>query len=450
VPAGTDRTALQATWTGGTASNGGVQPVLGISLFDPSGAYVATSRPLADNGLTNHANLDVREPVAGSWTAVLYTPSGATGLTGNVTLRFSHQHAVPVGTISPPTMQLAPGQTGTVTDSFTVPPNGDDPSFALVVSTSAGQTTAALVTKPTPAPQPVGVTNTAPGAPTGASASAGDRQAIVSWTAPGNNGGATINGYAVTSFPGGKTCTWSSGPLACTVTGLTNGTSYTFTVTATNSVGTGPASAPATPETPTAARSVSLHRDHRTVRYGHGVALSGTVSSLDPSCVAGATVHIDRQINGQTSITRNVRSATAGAGGTYTVSLTARRSATYAARLDPTSACRQATSTPTAVLVRALVGIGGHHRVDNTGKVTITLTAIPCGGADGPGHQHGTLILQRHTHDGWVEVAAEPSTIRCVAVFHLQPADTVVYRGFWPSQDADHQPGYSRRLRVTV
>jgi hypothetical protein len=450
VPAATDRTALQATWTGGTASSGGVPPVVGISLLDPSGTYVANSRPLADNTLTNHANLDVREPVAGSWTAVLYTPSGAAGLTGNVTLRFSHQQMVPVGTISPPTMQLAPGQTGTVSDSFTVPPNGDDPSFALVVSTSAGQTTAALLTKPTPAPQPVAAADTAPGAPTGASARAGDRQARVSWTAPATNGGATINSYAVTSFPDGKTCTWSSGPLACTVTGLTNGTSYTFTVAATNSVGTGPASAPTTPVTPAVARSVSLLRDHRTVRYGHGVALSGTVSSLDPSCVTGATVRIDRQINGQTAITRDVLSATARADGTYAVTLTGRRSAAYTARLDPTSGCLHATSTPVAVLVRALVLISGRHRVDTTGRVTITLAAIPCGGADGPGHQHGTLTLQRHTHHGWIEVAAERSNNQCAAVFRLQPAHTVVYRGFWHRMDADHEPGHSGRFRVKV
>ncbi len=85
---------------------------------------------------------------------------------------------------------------------------------------------------------------TLPGAPTGASATGGNASAAVSWTAPASDGGSTILSYTVTASPGGQTCTWSSGPLSCTVSGLTNDTSYTFTVRATNAVGPGPSSAP--------------------------------------------------------------------------------------------------------------------------------------------------------------------------------------------------------------
>ncbi|MCU0794873.1 MAG: MBG domain-containing protein [Akkermansiaceae bacterium] len=82
---------------------------------------------------------------------------------------------------------------------------------------------------------------TAPGAPVIGSALGQDAAAIVSFGAPVNNGGAEITGYTVTSSPGGITATGTRSPI--TVTGLTNGVSYTFTVTATNSVGTGAASA---------------------------------------------------------------------------------------------------------------------------------------------------------------------------------------------------------------
>ncbi|HEY5024774.1 MAG TPA: fibronectin type III domain-containing protein, partial [Acidimicrobiales bacterium] len=69
--------------------------------------------------------------------------------------------------------------------------------------------------------------------------------------APASNG-STITGYTVTSSPGGHTCVWTSGPLTCTVSGLTNGTPYTFSVTATNGVGTGPASTASSAVTPAA------------------------------------------------------------------------------------------------------------------------------------------------------------------------------------------------------
>jgi hypothetical protein len=90
-----------------------------------------------------------------------------------------------------------------------------------------------------------------PSAPTGASAVAGAGQATVSWTAPSGNG-SSISGYTATSSPGGFTCAWTSGPTQCTVAGLTNGTSYTFTVNATNANGTGGPSSASSAVTPIA------------------------------------------------------------------------------------------------------------------------------------------------------------------------------------------------------
>uniref|UniRef100_UPI0040474897 fibronectin type III domain-containing protein n=1 Tax=Algoriphagus sp. TaxID=1872435 RepID=UPI0040474897 len=67
--------------------------------------------------------------------------------------------------------------------------------------------------------------------------------ATVPFTAPMNNGASTITSYTVTSNPGGITGSLSqSGSGSITISGLTSGTSYTFSVTATNSIGTSVAS----------------------------------------------------------------------------------------------------------------------------------------------------------------------------------------------------------------
>lgn len=90
-----------------------------------------------------------------------------------------------------------------------------------------------------------------PGAPTGVTATAGNAQASVAFTAPADPGTSAITSYTVTSSPGGFSASGSASPIV--VTGLTNGTAYTFTVTATNGVGTGPASTASNSVTPSAA-----------------------------------------------------------------------------------------------------------------------------------------------------------------------------------------------------
>ncbi|NDB18063.1 MAG: hypothetical protein EB027_02120, partial [Actinobacteria bacterium] len=151
--------------------------------------------------------------------------------------------------------------------------NGTAYSFLVAANNSEGSGDAA---------QADATPYTVPGAPSGVSATAGAASATVSWNAAVGNG-AAISGYTVTAAPGGKTCT-TIGALSCTVTGLTNGTSYTFTVTASNASGEGPASAasaPATPRTtpdaPTAVSAVA----------GDG---SATVSWSAPSFDGGSSI----------------------------------------------------------------------------------------------------------------------------------------------------------------
>ncbi len=80
-----------------------------------------------------------------------------------------------------------------------------------------------------------------PSAPTSVTALASTNSATISWLAPSVTG-SPITSYTVTSNPGAFTCTTAT--LSCSVTGLLSNQDYTFTVTATSALGTGPASLP--------------------------------------------------------------------------------------------------------------------------------------------------------------------------------------------------------------
>ena len=115
---------------------------------------------------------------------------------------------------------------------------------------------------------------TPPGAPTIGHAAAGDSAARVTFTAPAHDGGANVTSYTATATditdPAVKdqTATGPGSPL--TVTGLTNGDKYTFTVTATNTIGTGPASAASNPVTPNPLVYVANQNSNSVTEYAIG------------------------------------------------------------------------------------------------------------------------------------------------------------------------------------
>ncbi len=99
---------------------------------------------------------------------------------------------------------------------------------------------------------------TLPGAPAITAVAAGDNSATLTWTAP-SNGGSAISAYVVTPFIGAvvqAAQTFNGASTTATATGLTAGTAYTFTVTAQNLAGTGPASAHSLAVTPNVSPSL--------------------------------------------------------------------------------------------------------------------------------------------------------------------------------------------------
>ena len=107
------------------------------------------------------------------------------------------------------------------------------------VHTASNDTTAITIPRPVSGLGP-------PGPPSDVRATAGDRHASVSFKAPASNG--AIRGFTVTAAPGDAHASGARSPI--TVSGLTDGRRYTFTVTATNATGTGPPSSPSNSITP--------------------------------------------------------------------------------------------------------------------------------------------------------------------------------------------------------
>lgn len=244
------------------ASSGG-SPIISYTATSSPGGFTGTgdTSPVTVTGLLNNnsytftvtaTNSFGTGPASGPSNAVIPTalptaPTGVTAARGNAQAIVSFTPPVPSG--GPPitsyTVTSTPGNITTTGSASPITVTGltNGTAYTFTVAATNSQGTGA-VSEPSNSVTPA----TLPGAPKSASAARGTAQAVITFGAPTSNGGSPIMYYTVTSSPGGFTANGATTPI--TVTGLTNGTPYTFTVKAVNDVGTGPASTATAAVTP--------------------------------------------------------------------------------------------------------------------------------------------------------------------------------------------------------
>jgi hypothetical protein len=237
---------------------------------------------------------------------------------------------------TPVTVSGSPPATSVTVNGLT---NGTSYTFTVTATNANGTGPAS---SPSNAVTPTG--STVPGAPTGVSATGGDTAATVTWTAP-NNGGSTITSYTVTPFIGSTaqtpvTVTGSPPAVSALVTGLTNGTSYTFTVSATNANGTGPASSPSNAVTPSAPPTVTAVTP---TAGATGVAVSVAPSATFSQAVVPSTVSFTLKDSSNNPVTGTVGFSSGNTVATFTPNSPLAASTTYTATV---SGAQNSNGTP--------------------------------------------------------------------------------------------------------
>jgi hypothetical protein len=239
-------------------------PTIGTATLGNAQATVSFTAPSSDGGL-----------VITSYTAT----SSPGGITGTLT------------------------QSGSGTITVTGLTNGTIYTFTVTATNAIGASLPSAASN--------SVVTTVPDAPTIGTAVAGNAQATVSFTAPSSDGGSAITSYVATSSPGAITGTLSqSGSGSITVTGLTIGTAYTFTVTATNDIGTSLASA--------ASNSITPRQEAQVGDFYQGGVVFYILQSGDTGYIAGETHGLIAAVQDQSSGIRwyNGSYVTTGATGT--------------------------------------------------------------------------------------------------------------------------------------
>ena len=262
--------------------------------------------------------------------------------------------------------------------------NGTVYYFTVTAVNAAGSSAASKEASATPA-------TTAPGAPTGLTATPGNSSVSLAWTAPRSDGGSAIIGYNVYegTTPGGESAAPVNGTIRvmgtdAIVTGLTNGTLYYFTVHAVNSDGSSVPSneASATPGT-RAGSTTALTLSATKVTYGHEQAEqlsvvvapehtgpvpfgSVTISTIGTSTKTLCTITLASAVGSCTLSSRKLPA------GTYSLVATYSGSASFEASASASSTLTVAKATSTTTLELSLAKLSYGHEQAEQLSVTVS------------------------------------------------------------------------------
>jgi hypothetical protein len=317
--------------------------------------------------------------------------------------------------------------------------NGQSYQFTVTVTYQSGHSFTSDASNPaTPSGRPDKVTNV--------HATAGDNNATVTWTAPASSNGTAIDSYTVTSSPDGQRAIVlaqnnSAPPTTAVVSGLTNGTTYTFTVVAHNGGGNSNDSDPSNSVTPKGDASLTLHAP-TAVDKGDSTTLRGQLLDSNGKPVAGGKVKLQQRHSGAHQF------------GTLKV-LTTSKHGRWSFEVKPLTTTRyrvkwhgNVSSNP-AVTARTV-------KVRETGKITSPKdgTKVSAGVVKVRGHvtsAKGFPVALQERQDGkWVTIAKGK-----VGARHKVSLDATLTPGkavlrLKVSAELGTVTGYSPRVKITV